>query len=109
MYPSQISGINKFAQNLENPAFKQQHDQHYAAVKFEPPTAQTQVAKAEPGVLDKVKTFAQQMGQNISNVIVPPAQAVTSTPKPSFAPGSQGMPMQVKQQLPMQANVSVTK
>jgi hypothetical protein len=60
-------------------------------------------------VLDKFKTFAQQVGQNISNVIVPPAQAVTSAPKPSFAPGSQGLPVPTKQDLPMQANVSVTK
>lgn len=112
MYPSQISKINKFAQNLQDPDFMQKHNQYYASVKFEPMGAQTQVAKTEPGVLDKVKTFAQQMGQNISNVIVPPAQAVTSAPsapKPSFAPGSQGIPMQVKQDLPMQANVSVTK
>jgi predicted chitinase len=97
MYQQQIDGINTFAQNLADPKFKQQHDQHYASVNLantqatKPPsttTPATQVAKTEPGMLDRLKSFGQEVGQNIGNVLIKPAQAGTT---PSFAPGSQGL------------------
>lgn len=97
MYQSQVEKLNKFAKNLENPTFKQTHDQHYAGITIPQPQ---QIAQADPGILDKLKTFGQQVGQSISNVVLPGTQAGAAT-RPSFAPGSQG--------LPIQANVSVTK
>jgi len=93
MYQKQIDGINAFGQNLVNPEFKKQHDQHYAGVQLtKPPT--TQVANAEPSILDKIKTFGQQVGQGISNLVAQPsAQATSTASKPSFAPGTQGLPI----------------
>jgi predicted chitinase len=100
MYQQQIDGINTFAQNLADPKFKQQHDQHYASINLAntqaakpPATTATQVAKAEPSMLDKIKTFGQEVGQNIGNMFIAPAQAGSTSPKPSFAPGTQGLPI----------------
>lgn len=93
MYQQQIDGINTFGQNLADPKFKQQHDQHYAGVQLAKPPTATQVVKAEPGMLDKLKTFGQEVGQTIGNMFVAPAQATPTTPKPSFAPGTQGLPI----------------
>lgn len=95
MYQQQIKGINTFAQNLADPKFKQQHDEHYASVNLsntQPPA--TQVAKTEPGMLDKLKSFGQEVGQNISNMFGKTAQAIST---PSFAPGTQGLPIQTTQ------------
>lgn len=99
MYQSQIDGINTFAQNLADPNFKKQHDQHYASVQLDkqPASPVTQVAKTEPGMLDKLKAFGQQVGQNISNVLIKPAQAGATSPQPSFAPGAQGAPLPINE------------
>lgn len=76
MYQKQVSRLNQFAQQLNNPQTREKHDQHYASIDLskKPQAADSGVqaaAQEQPGVLDRVVQGVKGIGTSIGNMFGP--------------------------------------